>query len=91
MAWHLTFETDAYLYVGEDQLWKLSLETERDLLLLKKLIGKPYLKADVVLQDESRYASKTGLSSLQAGFQTRYEINKRSCHLLMSVMVMKKV
>ncbi len=26
--------------------------------------------------DESRYASKTGLSSLQAGFQTRYEINK---------------
>ena len=25
----------------------------------QKLIGKPYLKADVVLQDESRYASKT--------------------------------
>ena len=77
MAWRLTFETDAYLYVGEDQLWKLSLETERDLLFTQKLIGKPYLKADVVLQDESRYASKTGLSSLQAGFQTRYEINKK--------------
>ena len=59
MAWRLTFETDAYLYVGEDQLWKLSLETERDLLFTQKLIGKPYLKADVVLQDESRYASKT--------------------------------
>ncbi|WP_199970992.1 copper resistance protein B [Acinetobacter baumannii] len=71
------FETDAYLYAGEDQLWKLSLETERDLLFTQKLIGKPYLKADVVLKDESRYASKTGLSSLQAGFQTRYEINKK--------------
>ncbi|HAB69950.1 MAG TPA: copper resistance protein CopB, partial [Acinetobacter nosocomialis] len=71
------FETDAYLYAGEDQLWKLSLETERDLLFTQKLIGKPYLKASVVLQDESRYASKTGLSSLQAGFQTRYEINKK--------------
>lgn len=47
------------------------------MLFTQKLIGKPYLKADVVLQDESRYASKTGLSSLQAGFQTRYEINKK--------------
>lgn len=37
LTWHgaLLFETDAYLYVGEDKLWKLSLETERDLLLLK--------------------------------------------------------
>lgn len=71
------FETKAYLYAGEDQLWQLSLETERDLLFTQKLIGKPYLKADVILQDESRYASKTGLSSVQAGFQTRYEINKK--------------
>lgn len=61
------------------------------MLFTQKLIGKPYLKADVVLQDESRYANKTGLSSLQAGFQTRYEINKRSCHLLMLVTAMKKV
>lgn len=47
------------------------------MLFTQKLIGKPYLNADVVLQDESRYAIKTGLSSLQAGFQTRYEINKK--------------
>ena len=47
------------------------------MLFTQKLIGKPYLKADVVLQDESRYASKTSISSLQAGFQTRYEINKK--------------
>ncbi|WP_139101824.1 copper resistance protein B, partial [Acinetobacter baumannii] len=65
------------LYVGADQLWKISLATEKDLLFTQKLIGQPYSKADVVLQDESRYASKTGLSSLQAGFQTSYEINKQ--------------
>ena len=70
---------------------EVKLRDRKRFAFTQKLIGKPYLKADVVLQDESRYASKTGLSSLQAGFQTRYEINKRSCHLLMSVMAMKKV
>ncbi|WP_139101649.1 copper resistance protein B, partial [Acinetobacter baumannii] len=53
------FETLAYLSVDADQLWKLSLETERDLLFTQKLLGKPYLTDDVVLQDESRYASQT--------------------------------
>ncbi len=62
------FETDTYLYAGEDQLWKLSLETERDFLFTQKLIGKPYLKANVVLQDESRYASKTGTIQFTSWF-----------------------
>ena len=70
------FETDAYLYVGQDQHISLSLETERDLLLTQKLITQPYLKADILIRDESDYAQKTGLTALQTGIQTRYEINK---------------
>ena len=36
-----TFETDAYLYIGEDDFVGLKLETERDLLLTQKLIMQP--------------------------------------------------
>lgn len=71
------FETEAYVFAGQDQRWQLSLETSRDLLFTQKLIAQPYLNADVVLSDESKYAKKSGLSKLQTGVQVRYEINKK--------------
>ena len=71
------FETDAYIYAGADQRWQLNLETSRDVLFTQKLIAQPYLNADVVLSDESKYARKTGLSKLQTGVQLRYEITKK--------------
>ncbi|MGH1400315.1 MAG: copper resistance protein B [Acinetobacter tandoii] len=71
------FETDAYLYAGEDHYSGFSLETERDLLLTQKLIFKPYLDVDLVFSDDSKYAKKTGLSGVTAGLETRYEMNKR--------------
>ncbi|MFC2995756.1 copper resistance protein B [Acinetobacter sichuanensis] len=71
------FETDAYFYAGEENYSGLSLETERDLLLTQKLIFKPYLDLDVVFSDDSKYAKKSGLSSLTTGIETRYEISKK--------------
>lgn len=71
------FETDAYLYAGEDNYSGFSLETERDLLLTQKLIFQPYLNVDVVFSDESKYAKKSGLSGVTAGIETRYEISKK--------------
>ncbi|MCJ8163055.1 copper resistance protein B [Acinetobacter zhairhuonensis] len=71
------FETDAYVYAGQDQQWSFSLETERDLLLTQKLILKPYLDLDIVFSDDSKYAKKTGLSSIASGLETRYEISKQ--------------
>lgn len=71
------FETDAYFYAGEDHYSGVSLETERDLLLTQKLIFKPYLDLDVVFSDDSKYAKKSGLSSLSTGIETRYEISKK--------------
>ena len=71
------FETDAYLYAGEDHYSGFSLETERDLLLTQKLIFKPYLDVNLVFSDDSKYAKKTGLSGVTAGLETRYEISKK--------------
>ncbi|MEQ1311231.1 copper resistance protein B [Acinetobacter sp. XH1639] len=71
------FETEAYIYAGQNQRWQLSLETTRDVLFTQKLIAQPYLNADVIFNDESSYASKSGLFKLQIGLQTRYEISKK--------------
>lgn len=70
------FETDAYVYVGEDNYAGMSLETERDLLLTQRLVVQPYLNIEAVFSDRSKYAKKTGLSSVTTGIETRYEINK---------------
>ena len=71
------FETDTYLYMGQDNQTSLSLETERDLLLTQKLILKPYLDLNVIFSDDSSYAKKSGLNTAQFGLETRYEINKK--------------
>lgn len=71
------FETEAYVYIGQDRQVSFNLETERDLLLTQKLIIQPYLDINMVLSDDSNYAKKTGLNSVQVGLETRYEINKK--------------
>ena len=71
------FETQAYLYGGENNFWGASFELDRDLLLTQKLITQPYIEADVVFSDDSDYAAKSGLSELKTGIKTRYEITKR--------------
>ncbi|ARG35583.1 copper resistance protein B [Acinetobacter baumannii] len=71
------FETQAYLYGGENNFWGASFEVERDFLLTQKLITQPYLEMDVVFSDDSDYAAKSGLSELKTGIKTRYEITKR--------------
>lgn len=71
------FETDVYLYAGEDSYVGFSLETERDLLITQKLIVQPYLELDVIFSDDSKYAKKTGLSNATVGLETRYEMSKK--------------
>ena len=70
------FETQAYVYAGEHQHLSMSLEAKRDLLWTQKLISEPFVKATLLLKDESKTAQKTGLSHAELGVQTRYEINK---------------
>lgn len=71
------FETQAYLYGGENNFWGASFDVDRDLLLTQKLITQPYIEADIVFNDNSDFASKNGLSELKTGLKTRYEITKR--------------
>ena len=71
------FETQAYLYVGEHQHVSMSLEAKRDVLWTQKLVSEPFVKATLLLNDDSKTPQKTGLSHAEVGVQTRYEINKK--------------
>ncbi|WP_216935805.1 MULTISPECIES: copper resistance protein B [unclassified Acinetobacter] len=71
------FETDAFLYVGENNFVGLTLETERDLLLTQKLIMQPFIELDLILKDQARNAKKTGLRHATLGLKTRYEVSKK--------------
>lgn len=71
------FETELYAFMGNDDRYSLSLETERDVLPTQKLILKPYLDAFAVISDHSKYPKQSGLSEWSLGLETRYEINKR--------------
>ncbi|WP_445116384.1 copper resistance protein B [Acinetobacter sp. WZC-1] len=71
------FETEAYVYIGEDRQLSFSLETKRDVLLTQQLILKPHLDFNVIFSDDSPHAVRTGLNSAQAGLEIRYEINKK--------------
>lgn len=71
------FETNAHLYLGQDDFIGLELETERNLLLTQKLILQPYAEVELILKDEAVNAQKTGISHAVLGLETRYEINKK--------------
>lgn len=71
------FETNAYLYMGEDNYTGFSLEIERDFLFTQKLIVKPYLDLALVFNDDAQYAKKSGISDLTVGVESRYEITKK--------------
>lgn len=71
------FETDVYLKIGQDQKLSLELETERDVLLTQKMILKPYLKTQIILNDNAYIAKKTGIDQAELGLEARYEITKQ--------------
>ncbi|WP_171264734.1 copper resistance protein B [Acinetobacter sp. ANC 4558] len=71
------FDTDIYLYAGKDKQYLMSIETDRDFLLTQKLIFQPYLHTEIIFNDDSKYAKKSGLHEMSVGAKTRYEITKQ--------------
>jgi copper resistance protein B len=84
------FETQAYLYGGENNFWGASFELERDLLLTQKLITQPYIEADVIFSDDSNYAAKSGLSELKLVSKPDMRLLSELDLLLMLLTNMKK-
>ena len=70
------FETQAHVFVNGDGVLSVRLRQENDVLLTNRLIVKPY--AELNARDRAQPAQWTGagLSDIQAGLQTRYEITR---------------
>jgi copper resistance protein B len=70
------FETELE-WQWSDQQSLIRIESSRDLLLSQQWIIEPYVEASVMLYDQHSLARKTGLSELELGLQSRYEISKK--------------
>lgn len=70
-------ETEAHFFISEEGDVSARLHWEKDLLLTQKLILQPYAGINLYAQDVPENDIGAGISSGEAGFQTRYEITRK--------------
>ncbi|GAA5133092.1 copper resistance protein B [Alloalcanivorax gelatiniphagus] len=70
------FETDVNLFIGEDGLTQLRLETEYELLFTQKLILVPALEMNLAGKADDELNTGDGLMNLEAGLRLRYEVRR---------------
>jgi copper resistance protein B len=71
------FETEAHVFLSDRGNFSARVKQKIDILLTQKLIAQPYFEADLFAQNVPQLAFKSGLSELEFGVLTRYEISKK--------------
>lgn len=71
------FETEAHIFVSNDEDVSFRLREENDFLLTQKLILQPYLEMNAYAQDVKELDVGSGLSDVSIGLQLRYEITRK--------------
>jgi copper resistance protein B len=71
------FETEAHIFVSNDEDVSFRLREENDFLLTQKLILQPYLELNAYAQDVKALDVGSGLSDASIGLQLRYEITRK--------------
>lgn len=70
------FETEVHLFVSDEGDVSARLRQENDFLLTQRLILQPYLEMNAFAQDIAELEVGAGLSDMELGLQTRYEITR---------------
>ena len=70
------FETEAQVFVSNQGNYSAHLKQEVDLFITQKLITQPYFEADFFAQDVAQLEVASGLSEVEVGALTRYEITR---------------
>lgn len=70
------FETEAHMFVSEKGDLSFRFRREHDLLLTQRLILQPYAELNLQAQDVPEQEVAAGLSGVEVGIQTRYEIDR---------------
>lgn len=71
------FETEAHMFVSDDGDVTARLRQENDLLLTQRLIAQPYFELNLSAQDVPEQEIGAGLTDVEIGLQTRYEIHRK--------------
>ncbi len=71
------FETEAQVFVSNEGNYSAHLKQEFDIFLTQKLITQPYFEADFFAQNVPKLKVSSGLSEVEIGLLTRYEITRR--------------
>lgn len=71
------FETDVFLYAGDDGNLALKAELEYELLFTQKLILSPEIEASAYSQSDRGLEVGSGLSNIKTGLRLRYEITRQ--------------
>jgi copper resistance protein B len=70
------FETEAHVFVREDGALSARIKQENDLLLTNRLILQPSLELNLNARADDKLHLGTGLTSIKAALQLRYEIRR---------------
>ncbi|NBV05783.1 MAG: copper resistance protein B [Proteobacteria bacterium] len=71
------FETEAQVFLSNQGNYSAHLKQEIDIFITQKLITQPYFEADFFAQDVQNIKVASGLSEVEVGALTRYEITHR--------------
>lgn len=71
------FETEAHVFLSEEGNYSARFKQEVDVLLTQRFITQPYFRAEFFAQDVEELEMKVGVSNIELGLMTRYEINRK--------------
>jgi len=71
------FEIDAAAFLSEDGDVSARAEVEYEFIFTQRLIGSPYVEVSAYASDIPELEVASGIGSVEAGFQLRYEITRK--------------
>lgn len=70
------FETEAHLFVSEDEDVSIRIKQENEFLITQKLVIEPYIEIDLFAQDVPELGVGAGIAEAELGIHTIYEFTR---------------
>jgi copper resistance protein B len=71
------FETEAQIFLSDEGNYSARFKQEVDIFLTQRLITQPYFETEIFAQNVRELEVKSGISDLEIGLMTRYEITRK--------------
>ncbi|NBV28943.1 hypothetical protein EBS02_08020 [bacterium] len=71
------FETIAQIFLSDQGNYSARFKQEVDIFITQRLIMQPYFETEIFAQDVEKLEVKSGISDLELGLITRYEISRK--------------